>query len=101
MKPGLIDVGYTAHPSFVTHEELGAIDGPLSIAAAGKLMIARYRFEKSSMANFACIRGRLDLHYPASSRVRGDPHQDWQAVADQLVQRCQSRLRCARRSERP
>lgn len=42
MKPGLIDVGYTAHPSFVTHEELGAINGPLSIAAAGKLMIARY-----------------------------------------------------------
>ncbi|KAJ5503899.1 Dienelactone hydrolase [Penicillium fimorum] len=34
LKPGQIDVGYTAHPSFVTHEELGAIKGPLSIAAA-------------------------------------------------------------------
>ncbi|OQD74629.1 hypothetical protein PENDEC_c010G06442 [Penicillium decumbens] len=34
LKPGQIDVGYTAHPSFVTHEELGAIQGPVSIAAA-------------------------------------------------------------------
>lgn len=29
-----IDVGYTAHPSFVTDEELAGITGPLSIAAA-------------------------------------------------------------------
>ncbi|KAG9241789.1 dienelactone hydrolase [Calycina marina] len=29
-----IDVGYMAHPSFVTEEELSAITGPLSIAAA-------------------------------------------------------------------
>ncbi|RJE20862.1 Dienelactone hydrolase family protein [Aspergillus sclerotialis] len=34
MKPGKVDVGYTAHPSFVTHEELGGINGPLSIAAS-------------------------------------------------------------------
>ncbi|CAG8025673.1 unnamed protein product [Penicillium olsonii] len=34
LKPGQIDVGYSAHPSFVTHEELGAIKGPFSIAAA-------------------------------------------------------------------
>ncbi|KAJ5156308.1 hypothetical protein N7492_009111 [Penicillium capsulatum] len=34
LKPGKIDVGYSAHPSFVTHEELGAIQGPFSIAAA-------------------------------------------------------------------
>jgi hypothetical protein len=47
MKPGMIDVGYTAHPSFVTHEELGAINGPLSIAAAGELRIARYQFERN------------------------------------------------------
>lgn len=31
---GKIDVGYVAHPSFVDAEELEAIDGPLSIAAA-------------------------------------------------------------------
>lgn len=29
-----VDVGYTAHPSFVAPEELKAITGPLSIAAA-------------------------------------------------------------------
>ncbi len=29
-----IDVGYIAHPSFVEEEELAAISGPLSIAAA-------------------------------------------------------------------
>ncbi|BCS01524.1 dienelactone hydrolase family protein [Aspergillus luchuensis] len=34
MKDGQVDVGFNAHPSFVTHEELGAIQGPLSIAAA-------------------------------------------------------------------
>lgn len=31
---GGIDVGYLAHPSFVTEDELKAINGPLSIAAA-------------------------------------------------------------------
>ncbi|KAI9932732.1 hypothetical protein ASPWEDRAFT_144852 [Aspergillus wentii DTO 134E9] len=34
LKGGNFDVGYLAHPSFVTHEELGAITGPLSIAAS-------------------------------------------------------------------
>ncbi|KAJ5544555.1 hypothetical protein N7535_007047 [Penicillium sp. DV-2018c] len=31
---GRIDAGYTAHPSFITKEELAAIKGPFSIAAA-------------------------------------------------------------------
>ena len=31
---GKIDVGYTAHPSFVDKEELAAIKGPLAISAA-------------------------------------------------------------------
>nr|KMM71168.1 dienelactone hydrolase family protein [Coccidioides posadasii RMSCC 3488] len=34
MKQGKIDVGFIAHPSFVTDEELAGITGPLSIAAA-------------------------------------------------------------------
>ncbi|KAL1627306.1 hypothetical protein SLS56_006441 [Neofusicoccum ribis] len=34
LKNGQIDVGYTAHPSFVDAEELKAIQGPLSISAA-------------------------------------------------------------------
>lgn len=49
LKPGQIDVGYTAHPSFITHEELSAIKGPFSISAAGKLMLARSQFEKRSI----------------------------------------------------
>lgn len=31
-----VDVGYTAHPSFVSEDELRNIKGPLSIAAAGR-----------------------------------------------------------------
>ncbi|PGG97122.1 hypothetical protein AJ80_09742, partial [Polytolypa hystricis UAMH7299] len=34
LKEGKIDVGYGAHPSFVTPEELAGITGPLSISAA-------------------------------------------------------------------
>ncbi|KKK24001.1 dienelactone hydrolase family protein, partial [Aspergillus ochraceoroseus] len=34
LKPGKVDAGYTAHPSFITEEELASISGPLSIAAA-------------------------------------------------------------------
>lgn len=35
LKPGSLEVGFTAHPSFVDKEELEGIKGPLSIAAAG------------------------------------------------------------------
>jgi len=34
LKPGQIDVGYCAHPSFVEDDELKAIKGPLAISAA-------------------------------------------------------------------
>lgn len=34
-----IEVGFTAHPSFVEADELMAIEGPLSIAAAGKSLL--------------------------------------------------------------
>jgi dienelactone hydrolase len=37
LKEGSLDVGFTAHPSFVQPDELKGIRGPLSIAAAGKL----------------------------------------------------------------
>ncbi len=36
LKPGGLDAGYTAHPSFVETKELKGIQGPLSIAAAGE-----------------------------------------------------------------
>lgn len=35
-----LDVGYTAHPSFMEEDEVRNIKGPLSIAAAGKLISA-------------------------------------------------------------
>lgn len=34
LKPGQVDVGYCAHPSFVEDKELEAIKGPLAISAA-------------------------------------------------------------------
>jgi len=34
LKPGHIDVGYSAHPSFVEDAELEAIKGPFAISAA-------------------------------------------------------------------
>jgi dienelactone hydrolase len=34
LKPGQIDAGFIAHPSFVDADEFKAINGPLSIAAA-------------------------------------------------------------------
>lgn len=36
---GKVDVGYVAHPSFVDREEVQGVQGPLSIAAAGKSLI--------------------------------------------------------------
>ncbi len=36
LKPHKLDVGYVAHPSFMSAEELRGIMGPLSIAAAGQ-----------------------------------------------------------------
>lgn len=34
LKPGQVDVGYSAHPSFVDDDELKAIKGPFAISAA-------------------------------------------------------------------
>lgn len=36
LKPGKLDVGFTAHPTMVEPDELKGIKGPLSIAAAGE-----------------------------------------------------------------
>jgi dienelactone hydrolase len=36
LRPGQIDSGYTAHPSYIAEEELAGIKGPFSIAASGK-----------------------------------------------------------------
>ncbi|KAJ5117371.1 Dienelactone hydrolase family protein [Penicillium atrosanguineum] len=52
LKPGQIDVGYTAHPSYVTHDELSTIGGPLSIAASSaidKIFTTSLRNESESI----------------------------------------------------
>jgi dienelactone hydrolase len=41
LKTGVTDAGYVAHPSWVAEEELKAIQGPFSIAAAGKYRMDR------------------------------------------------------------
>lgn len=38
LQPGGCDVAYLAHPGFVEADELAAIKGPLSIAAAGQFL---------------------------------------------------------------
>lgn len=44
---GKVDVGYIAHPGFVELDELSAITGPLSIAAAGEsLFCLLYRYKR-------------------------------------------------------
>jgi dienelactone hydrolase len=40
---GGVDAGFNAHPSLVTIEELAAIKGPMSIAAAGEFLSAIYQ----------------------------------------------------------
>jgi hypothetical protein len=35
LKNGDLDAGYVAHPSLLTNKELGTIEKPFSIAAAG------------------------------------------------------------------
>ncbi|THC98845.1 hypothetical protein EYZ11_001692 [Aspergillus tanneri] len=51
LKPGKFDVGYTAHPSFVTNEELAGIAGPLSIAASeiDQIFTAELRHESEGI----------------------------------------------------
>jgi dienelactone hydrolase len=42
LKKGVLDAGYLAHPSFVESDEVRGIEGPISIAAAGKF-VEQYR----------------------------------------------------------
>jgi dienelactone hydrolase len=59
LKEGSLDVGYTAHPSFVDAEELQAIKGPLSIAAAGKFVHSSIITADSRQDGAGCCRGDL------------------------------------------
>lgn len=49
-----VDVGYTAHPSLVTHEELAAVRKPFSISAAGTLFhLATHYYDIPHLKNSA------------------------------------------------
>jgi hypothetical protein len=53
LKPGKIDVGFTAHPTMVEAQELQGIEGPLSIAAAGMLII-HLSYGMGILTRFCC-----------------------------------------------
>ncbi|KAJ5961526.1 hypothetical protein N7501_006467 [Penicillium viridicatum] len=84
LKPGQIDVGYIAHPSFVTHEELGAIKGPLSIAAAetDSIFTTQLRHESEETLIKAAQPWQINLfsgvsHGFAVRADLSDPKQKW------------------------
>lgn len=68
LKPGKLDVGFTAHPTMVQTDELRAIEGPLSIAAAGKCELESRDF--ASMADSLVQCGTLFLLLPSVMRAR-------------------------------
>ncbi|MCJ1236774.1 hypothetical protein MMC14_004756 [Varicellaria rhodocarpa] len=76
LKPGFIDVGFTAHPSFVLPEELRAIQGPLSIAAAEKdeIMDEAKRRETEDILKEMDVRYQVTLYGDVGHgfAVRGD-----------------------------
>ncbi|KAJ5971684.1 Dienelactone hydrolase [Penicillium vulpinum] len=84
LKPGQVDVGYTAHPSLITHEELGAIKGPLSIAAAqtDSIFTTQLRHESEEILIKADQPWQINLfsgvnHGFAVRADLSDPKQKW------------------------
>ncbi|KAI5818604.1 Alpha/Beta hydrolase protein [Pyronema omphalodes] len=82
---GEIDVGFTAHPSFVEIEELAAIKGPLSIAAAETDSIFTTELRHESEAKLAEIKATYQINlYSGVSHgfaVRGDMENKWEKWA--------------------
>ncbi|KAF8243880.1 dienelactone hydrolase family protein [Wilcoxina mikolae CBS 423.85] len=81
---GGVDAGFNAHPSFVTLEELAAIKGPLSIAAAETDTIFTRELRHQSEAKLAEIGATYQINlFSGVSHgfsVRGDmtvPQQKW------------------------
>ncbi|KAJ6150570.1 hypothetical protein N7471_001769 [Penicillium samsonianum] len=64
LKDKKLDVGYLAHPSFVSHEELGAITGPLTIAAAeiDQIFTTQLRHESEDILKKAGQPWHISLH---------------------------------------
>ncbi|KAJ5814687.1 hypothetical protein N7474_006464 [Penicillium riverlandense] len=85
LKPGQIDVGYTAHPSFVTDEELAGIAGPLSIAAAeiDQIFTTELRHKSEDILIKGGRPWQLNLFGGVSHgfAVRGDPNDQKQKYA--------------------
>ncbi|KAJ5203456.1 hypothetical protein N7449_005535 [Penicillium cf. viridicatum] len=84
LKPGKIEVGYTAHPSFITHEELSAIKGPFSIAAAetDSIFTTQLRHESEETLIKAAQPWQINLfsgvsHGFAVRADLNDPKQKW------------------------
>ncbi|KAJ5679763.1 Protein AIM2 [Penicillium macrosclerotiorum] len=77
LKANQIDVGFVAHPSFVTHEELGAIEGPYSIAAAetDNIFTTQLRHESEETLIKAGQPWQINLFSGVTHgfAVRGDP----------------------------
>ncbi|RDW75491.1 hypothetical protein BP6252_06633 [Coleophoma cylindrospora] len=65
LKDDSFDVGYTAHPSFITEDELRAIQKPLSIAASeiDTIFTRESRYESEKIL--------ADLHHPYQISVYG------------------------------
>ncbi|KAH8820144.1 dienelactone hydrolase family protein [Xylogone sp. PMI_703] len=65
LKGGAFNAGYTAHPSFITCDELKAIKKPLSIAASeiDTIFTREHRFESEKIL--------ADLHIPYQINVYG------------------------------
>ncbi|CAI7587883.1 unnamed protein product [Penicillium manginii] len=72
-----IDVGFMAHPSFVTHEELNTIEGPLSIAAAetDSIFTTKLRHESEEILIKGGLPWQINLFSGVKHgfAVRGDP----------------------------
>ncbi|KAJ5769842.1 uncharacterized protein N7511_001893 [Penicillium nucicola] len=84
LKPNQIDVGFSAHPSFVTREELGAIQGPFSIAAAevDSIFTTELRHESEGILIKAAQPWQINLfsgvsHGFAVRADLSDPKQKW------------------------
>ncbi|KAJ5597357.1 hypothetical protein N7537_007441 [Penicillium hordei] len=84
LKPGQIDVGYTAHPSFITSEELSAVKGPFSISAAetDSIFTTQLRHESEEILIKAAQPWQINLfsgvsHGFAVRADLSDPKQKW------------------------
>jgi len=89
LKPGMLDAGYVAHPSFVAVEELRSIDGPLSIAAAeiDQIFTVERRHQSEQVLLEGKKRYQINLYGGVAHgfAVRGDPKDNVQRYAKEVA----------------